>query len=706
MISSRSFALVFMLSIGFLLSLKAYNQLTVADVRFANYVRSGSIDSAFLVVKSKGLYTEQSMYLTISARGQGFKATDSLEISYRFDLPAGAIVTDTWLWLDENTISKGKLYDKWTASGIYENIVKRRRDPSLLFKESATQYLLKIFPMSGTGSRKIKITYLIPSSISIDKFSTKLISNYLNVGSVKVDFLKVVYFQETNFVSPVLVNTKGEAISLFKKYEPSGNVYYNGVCLYKDYIEDMDFEVQVFNPSPIIFSVFERNGEKYYQLAIQPNSFLDSKPTQSLLICLDLDMSNVVGKAPVFSNLISNLKKELGENDAFNVSFTKGFQYQLYSTQWMKSSDDKIEEVFTSISNQISSISSSALLMNESLNWIINSSSNGRVLLVTSGSGFHNFNSANLLIEALKSAGLERMPFHIADVSSVNVNCSNYGTQYFCNNQYLLTNLARISKGSSNVFLGGQQSLNNMIGTAVVNSVPVLTNPQIYPKPQNGYTYSRYHPVQYDKLGLNEFMIQFGKFKGELPFTLDVTGEAEGKVYNKFLVIDSSALTPRDGTVEQIWADYQIKYYELAGSKNQARISDAISLSIDSRVLGLYTAFLCLEDSSFFCPNCIDESKTSTGTKNSSEDDKFIVSPNPFWDQIHIELNPGSGHSNELPLIQIYDLQGKIVYQTKDGSWSGDVLSFDLNVTELKAGMYILVIKLNDKVFKKKIIKL
>ena len=70
-------------------------------------------------------------------------------------------------------------------------------------------------------------------------------------------------------------------------------------------------------------------------------------------------MSNVVGKAPVFSNLISNLKKELGENDAFNVSFTKGFQYQLYSTQWMKSSDDKIEEVFTSISNQISSISSS-----------------------------------------------------------------------------------------------------------------------------------------------------------------------------------------------------------------------------------------------------------------------------------------------------------------------------------------------------------
>lgn len=73
-----------------------------------------------------------------------------------------------------------------------------------------------------------------------------------------------------------------------------------------------------------------------------------------------------------------------------------------------------------------------------------------------------------------------------------------------------------------------------MIGTAVVNSVPVLTNPQIYPKPQNGYTYSRYHPVQYDKLGLNEFMIQFGKFKGELPLHLMLPEKRREKFTTNF----------------------------------------------------------------------------------------------------------------------------------------------------------------------------
>jgi hypothetical protein len=69
-------------------------------------------------------------------------------------------------------------------------------------------------------------------------------------------------------------------------------------------------------------------------------------------------------------------------------------------------------------------------------------------------------------------------------------------------------------------------------------------------------------------------------------------------------------------------------------------------------------------------------------------------------------LIPGSDHVNELALIQIYDLQGKLMFQTRGGSWAGDILSFDLNLSELKSGMYILVIKLKDKVFKKKIIKL
>jgi len=76
-------------------------------------------------------------------------------------LPENAIVDDSWLWIGKDII-KAKLMDKWTATGIYEGIVKRRKDPSILMKQSATQYELRVFPLVGNQTRKVKITYLMP----------------------------------------------------------------------------------------------------------------------------------------------------------------------------------------------------------------------------------------------------------------------------------------------------------------------------------------------------------------------------------------------------------------------------------------------------------------------------------------------------------------------------------------------------------------
>ena len=55
----------------------------------------GSIDEAFISVKPQGLYMEYGLYLTFSAKGQGFTNADSLEIQYYFSLPENSIVTDS-----------------------------------------------------------------------------------------------------------------------------------------------------------------------------------------------------------------------------------------------------------------------------------------------------------------------------------------------------------------------------------------------------------------------------------------------------------------------------------------------------------------------------------------------------------------------------------------------------------------------------------
>lgn len=144
-----SFVILF--STGLLYS---YNKLTVSDPRNSWNLQTGTIEEASLSVKPRGLYLEYGLYLTFSARGTNwYNSSDSLEIVLNFDLPANSMIIDSWLWIGDE-ISKAMILDKWTASSIYENIVKRRKDPSILTKMSDLQYELRIFPMAGNEKEK------------------------------------------------------------------------------------------------------------------------------------------------------------------------------------------------------------------------------------------------------------------------------------------------------------------------------------------------------------------------------------------------------------------------------------------------------------------------------------------------------------------------------------------------------------------------
>ncbi|MEE9430765.1 MAG: VIT domain-containing protein [Melioribacteraceae bacterium] len=110
-----------------------------------------------------GAYIEYGLYLTFSAKNIGFTHTDTVEVVMDFYLPKNSIVSDSWLWIGEDII-RGKILDKWTASQIYEDIVQRRKDPSILHKVNADRYQLRIFPMAGDESRKVKLTYLVPAN--------------------------------------------------------------------------------------------------------------------------------------------------------------------------------------------------------------------------------------------------------------------------------------------------------------------------------------------------------------------------------------------------------------------------------------------------------------------------------------------------------------------------------------------------------------
>lgn len=85
-----------------------------------------------------------------------------LEARMNFKMPEDAFFYDSYLWLNPSTIIRAKLLPRGEANWVYDSIVNRKIDPSILQEDWNGNYSLKIFPISTIFSRKVKLAYSVP----------------------------------------------------------------------------------------------------------------------------------------------------------------------------------------------------------------------------------------------------------------------------------------------------------------------------------------------------------------------------------------------------------------------------------------------------------------------------------------------------------------------------------------------------------------
>ena len=81
-----------------------------------------------------------------------------VEGTYVFPLPEGAAVSEFVMWVDGKPV-EGEILPADEARQIYEDIVRRRRDPALLEYVGRNAVQARIFPIPPGGSRKIELEY-------------------------------------------------------------------------------------------------------------------------------------------------------------------------------------------------------------------------------------------------------------------------------------------------------------------------------------------------------------------------------------------------------------------------------------------------------------------------------------------------------------------------------------------------------------------
>jgi len=82
----------------------------------------------------------------------------TVEGTYVFPLPAGAAISQFVMWVDGTPV-EGQVLEADQARRIYEEIVRRRRDPALLEYVGRSAVQARIFPIPPGASRKVELEY-------------------------------------------------------------------------------------------------------------------------------------------------------------------------------------------------------------------------------------------------------------------------------------------------------------------------------------------------------------------------------------------------------------------------------------------------------------------------------------------------------------------------------------------------------------------
>lgn len=689
----KSLILSFVLLLG-VINVFGYNDLRVGDPRNGWWTSQGTIEEALLTVRPKGLFMEYGLYLTFSARGTNWTSVnDTLEIVLNFDLPQDAIIHDSWLWIGQDII-KAKIMDKWTASTIYENIVKRRRDPSILLKHSATQYELRIFPMAGNQTRKVKITYLMPTTWNKSNVVADLPTAILNTSYHPMAGLPIIAWTDTTWTNAQIMSHPEITFEAIR--DTTFGTYHQAMIPSSKFNTKVSLGFDSPLENGIYFSPYQKEGEGIYQLAIFPDQFLDTELSKKVAVLIDFDSSNTNVTATDLLQLVKNeMLMNLSSKDSFNLLFSN-LTIKRLSDKWVVASKVNIELAFSDLTNPLSSYSNLGALLGNGIEFIQSNGNNGKIILISDGDQYGEFQLANTLTNDLVKLMNPKIPIHIADYQSVNFPWYYQDGQSYTGNDYFYATLSRVTLGSYHT-VRNNLSVPEIISRSFKCLAGSINSFDLHTGLETGFCHSRYTMNSESNIAyVNDAILQVGKFKGEFPFLIEISGEYNNKVFNNMLEIQQPAVMNQDTVFEDIWTGQYIKKLE-SGTQSNDIINEIVYSSINERVLSRYTSLLCLEDINYICNDCVDETGMPVNIDDlSAGQDSMLVYPNPFTDQLTIDLMCADpGDVKELSIVAV---TGSLIHRfATDALQTGrNVIPWDglsARGERVKQGIYLLIYK-------------
>lgn len=685
----------------FVSNAEAANNLTVQNVQTRQSDR-GSIDSAVLTVKPVGAYFEYGLYLNLSSKSTVLnKITDSLEIVLTFDLNANAMMIDSWLWV-EDTIVKAMLIDKGQAQQIYEGIVKRRKDPSILYKLSQTSYEFRIYPLVGSSHRRVKISWLQPATWSAKTVSAPLPTNLMQLSKTLLSKFKVIALTDPTWSDPSL------SVAGYTFTDIDDQLYGKGKEVN---ISSANYSIMpsIQYPSPMQNGFYlqcyaDAPDEGYYQLIMLTKQAIDLTTKKKSLFIVDYDANQSnLSRQDVLSELKIAIMDNYSAKDSFNILLSNT-NPQPVSEKWISASSDNIKATFEAIKEeQLSVYSYLQLSLPAGLKYVKNSERGANVVVVSNSDGLGNYKVANPLITEITA---------ISDITP-QINCLDYSTTRRIYNQNSTNYLGNfylydyLTKWSGGYYLDANKPaipLSTAV-TSIINSTDgKVQSLELYTTLEDGFCYGRYDLSASQAQKDAGIVFQIGRYYGKLPVMVRATGFYQDKPFSKEVKFDVAPEVDSTRMTRRIWNGNYISSLEKGTVTNDV-IKEIVDVSRRNRVLSLYTAFLALEPWLMPKGEYIFYDPKSDNNQTTEVDEPVVIQkdivqirayPNPFTTSLDIELNQLLQGVN-ISSVEIYNALGNVVKTFGSDAFSGDKglvwLGDDNSGSLLPGGMYVIVIK-------------
>lgn len=516
----------------------------------------------------------------------------TLETQFLFPLPEGAAINGLTLIVDGKELT-GELKPKGEARQIYEEIVRRQRDPALLEYMDRGLFKTSVFPIPAGQTRRVEIRYtqLLNNDSGIVDFTlplglTRHSQKSIEKMSVTVrvksnDELKNIYSPTHSFkIDRPDENRATRRLTLNHVREPD-----DVRLLYGTRGSDIGINLVTYQP--------EKDQQGYFLLLATPRVKAQKNTVipKTVLFVVDRSGSMSGEKIKQAKASLVYMINSLRKHDTFNViSYSSEVELfrpelELVTDKTRKAALRYVDDIYSGGGTNINAALTTAL------GQLKDSQRPNYVLFLTDG------------LPTIGVKGEKEISENVTMANKVKARVFSFGVGFDVNSR-LLDRLSRDQRGTS-VYVKPEEDIEVAASSLFKKvSAPAMTDLKIRfinESHKSGKLVNRMSPGDLPDLFRGEQLIIVGRYKKSMPVTVELTGVVADK--SQSLTLDTrfgdSASTRRNGFVESLWATRRIgeiiDQLDLNG-QNKELVDELVALSLQHGIMTPYTSFLAEEN--------------------------------------------------------------------------------------------------------------